>query len=59
MLPCIYINLFNFMLSLPNYADNFWKAKTILEETSLMPFIFSTAYLLMILFDNSIRGLEE
>ena len=47
------------MLSLPNYADNFWKVKTILEETSLMPFIFSMGYLLMILFDNSIRGLEE
>lgn len=46
------------MLSLPNDAKDFLKVKAMLDLIdSLAP--FSTGYLLMIVFDKTMEGLEE
>ena len=58
MLPCNYINLLNFMPSPPNYAEDFLKAKATLDYFDALT-IFSTGDVLMMLFNNNIKGLEE
>lgn len=48
-------SLLNWLL---NYTEEFLKAKTILDLFDSL-IIFSTGYLLMMLFDDDIKGFEE